>query len=348
MVTNGCSDGTLWAISCYFNPMGYRRRRQNYLRFRRSLNVPLLTVELSYHDRYEIAEGEADILIRLRGRDVLWQKERLLNVALERLPTECENLAWLDCDVLLEDPRWAAATQRLLERFPLVQLFSQLIHLEPHGVLDDAKRLPASARRTSLAYRWAHQAVPTDLFLRPEATSQHRCNCGMAWAGRRTMLEKHGLYDAMILGMGDKMIAAAAIGRFDDAVRGHQMNPAQADHYLSWAVPLHDEVRGNLGCREGNAFHLWHGDLADRKYVERYDGFAAFAFDPRFDLAIDPTGCWRWNTNKQDMHRHVAEYFRGRREDGRSSGVRNQGSGVRGQEFFESETLTLTPDPVFP
>ena len=330
MEIKDCADrGKLWAISCYFNPMGYYRRRQNYLRFRHSLSVPLLTVELSYQDHYEIADDEADIVVRLRGQDILWQKERLLNVALAHLPRDCEKLAWLDCDVLMEAQDWASETERLLDRFPLVQLFSQLIHLGPDGALTDAKLAPASKRRTSMAYRWATQTVPDDLFLRPEATGRERCNCGMAWAANRTLLERHGLYDAMILGMGDKMIAAAAVGRFDDVIPAHRMNARQADHYLQWAIPFHDAVRGNLGHRAGNIYHLWHGDLSDRRYVERYDGFEAFDFDPRRDLAIDPAGCWQWNSKKLDLHRHVEQYFRWRREDGQRPGVRSQRSGVR-------------------
>jgi hypothetical protein len=308
-------DSQLWAISCFFNPVGSQRRLQNYRRFRRHLNVPLLTVELSFQDRFELREGDAETLVRLQGQDVLWQKERLLNVALQHLPGACDKVAWLDCDVLFDREDWAVQADGLLVQFPLVQLFSQLVHLGPDGFLEEVP--PTSARRISLAYRWATRTIPGDLFLRPEATSQQRCNCGMAWAGRRSVLEKHGLYDALVLGMGDKVIAAAAVGRFEDAVVAHRMNAPQAEHYLRWAVPFHEEIRGQVGYREGTVYHLWHGDLADRRYVERYDGFEVYDFDPGSDLVIDPAGCWRWNSAKPQMHRHVAQYFRGRYEDGR-------------------------------
>ena len=42
--------GELWGITCYFNPVGYKRRLQNYHVFRRHLTIPLITVELSYRD----------------------------------------------------------------------------------------------------------------------------------------------------------------------------------------------------------------------------------------------------------------------------------------------------------
>lgn len=49
---------------------------------------------------------------------------------------------------------------------------------------------------------------------------------------------------------------------------------------------------------------------------ERHEKFRAFDFDPSRDIAIDPSGGWRWNTNKPDMHRYVSDYCRTRREDG--------------------------------
>lgn len=50
--------GSLWAIACYFNPVGYERRRQNYLAFRRHLTVPLATVELVYRDSFDLPARE--------------------------------------------------------------------------------------------------------------------------------------------------------------------------------------------------------------------------------------------------------------------------------------------------
>jgi hypothetical protein len=43
-----------------------------------------VTVELSFDGRFELAGSDADILIQLSGGAVLWQKERLLNLALKR------------------------------------------------------------------------------------------------------------------------------------------------------------------------------------------------------------------------------------------------------------------------
>jgi hypothetical protein len=76
----------VWAIASYYNPVGYRRRLANYRLFRANLGIPLVTVELSFDGRFELAEDDADILIQLTGGAVLWQKERLLNLAAKAVP----------------------------------------------------------------------------------------------------------------------------------------------------------------------------------------------------------------------------------------------------------------------
>src|SRR5215203_3644181 len=134
----------LWAITSYFNPMRYQRRLANYHTFREHLKVPLITVELSYGaEEFDLREGEADILIQLRGQDVLWQKERLLNVALGALPSECSKVVWLDCDVIFAEDGWSEEVSRLLDEFPLVQAYSRVYHLPPGLSVDEVS--PAAA-----------------------------------------------------------------------------------------------------------------------------------------------------------------------------------------------------------
>ena len=83
----------VWAITCYFNPVGYRSRLANYRVFRRHLSVPLVTVELAYDAEFHLDRDDAEIMIQVRGGDVLWQKERLLNIALAALPRACRTVA---------------------------------------------------------------------------------------------------------------------------------------------------------------------------------------------------------------------------------------------------------------
>ena len=109
----------LWAITCYFNPMRYRRRLANFRIFRDRLQLPLVAVELAYGPEFELQAQDAEILIQLRDdAAVLWQKERLLNVALQALPSSCRKVAWLDCDIFFTAPGWIEDANSLLDRYP--------------------------------------------------------------------------------------------------------------------------------------------------------------------------------------------------------------------------------------
>ena len=122
----------LWAITSYFNPAGYRRRLETYRQFRERLAVPLATVELSFTGRFELGPGDADALLQIHGGDVMWQKERLLNLALRLLPESCDQIAWLDCDVVFTNGDWPAQVRGALDDVPLVHPFQARADL-PRG-----------------------------------------------------------------------------------------------------------------------------------------------------------------------------------------------------------------------
>ena len=290
--------GDLWAITCYFNPIGYRSRIENYHVFRERLAVPLVTVELSFESGFQLRNGDADTLVQVHGQSVLWQKERLLNVALRRVPGTCSAIAWLDCDVVFEDPEWARRARMALDEYPLLRLFHKRYDLSPHESLDE---IPAQAGAD-----WFEGAVPLDQVRSP----------GLAWAGRRDLLDQHGLYDACVLGSGDRAVFYAALGHFDEAARRLRMNGRRFNHYLAWAERFHDAIRGRVGYIHGRMFHLWHGDRSNRDYRQRHRLLEDFDFDPDRDIGIDPNGCWGWTSEKPDLHEAVKRYFSSRNEDG--------------------------------
>src|SRR6185295_15513837 len=108
-------------------------RRENFRIFRERLSVPLVAVELSFNGVFELGPGDAEILIQIQGRDVIWQKERLLNVAVQALPAACTKVAILDCDVLFVRPDWVEALCQLLDQAAIVQPFST-VHYIPRDL----------------------------------------------------------------------------------------------------------------------------------------------------------------------------------------------------------------------
>ena len=309
----------LWAITSYFNPCGYKARLANYRLFREHLNVPLVTVEASHNGTFELDTRDAEVLVQRHARDVLWQKERLLNIALEYLPPECSDVAWLDCDIVFDSDDWPERTSAALETYSLVQLFSERCRLDREGSTDPPNRHRIEQVRPGAGAKIAAgTAAPEDLYKR-NVQRAYNASAGFAWAARKAALGAHGLYDACIVGTGDRAILLAALGEFDHGTLAAHMNSRQAEHYRRWARAVFPVMGGRVGAIEGRIFHLWHGDQQRRQYRQRHRLLAHFAFDPFTDITVDSEGCWRWNTPKSALHEGVRRYFASRREDGHTA-----------------------------
>ena len=299
----------LAVLTAYYNPCRYRSRRANHDRFRRALElqgVPVFTVECAFGgEPFELPAGEG--VLQVRGGDVLWQKERLLNLALEQLPAGFTKVAWLDGDVLFERQDWARETSRLLDTEVLVQPFSEAVRLQRGADRDDGT-----------GERWEGFAAVhlKDRSRRPSNFSAHG-HTGFAWAARREALT-HGLYDVCLSGSGDHLMAHAAGGDFGCAcVRAiFGANTTFEDHYRVWASSFHAQAAGRIGALPGRLLHLWHGDFALRGYPDRNRELAALEFDPGNDLKLGEAGTWTWASDRPALHRWARRQFEARAEDG--------------------------------
>jgi hypothetical protein len=310
------SDGPLWAITCYFNPAKYRNRRANYQVFRERLGVPLLAVELAFDGQFELGASDADILIRKSGGDVMWQKERLLNIALAALPRTCESVLAVDCDVVFERPDWTQQIGSALEQVPLLQPFS-LVHHLPRGTSPDQwKARPAGLVRPSVAWLISQGISVEECLGNPLAGFPGIRSPGHAWAFRRDEIQRHGFYDACIIGGGDTALACAAYGLFEILPTLHADNELAFQHYLQWAEPFYRSIQSRVSLVKGDLLHLWHGEMSDRLSRRRHRDLSEHEFDPSVDIALDENHCWRWNTPKWAMRDYVANYFVARMEDG--------------------------------
>jgi hypothetical protein len=299
----------MWAITSYYNPVRYKRRLSNYKTFRANLGVPLVTVELSFDGRFELSNSDCDILIQISGGAVLWQKERLLNVATKFVPQNARNIAWLDCDVIFERTDWMDEAEQKLNEVNVVQLYSDLVDLGPEGYRSNIKHndLPS----------FGHGIVSLGLMQQNAATGEHvRFSLpGLAWAARREILEEHGFYDAMIIGSGDSSIFHAMHGQFEHELQRRLLTKTHEEHYLAWAQPYHKTIDGKVSNVAGRIYHLYHGKVINRNYRGRHGLLASFDFDPGLDLRIGANGAWQWARPRPELEGLLKTYFITRAED---------------------------------
>ena len=125
------SQDEIWSITSYYNPCHYRRRFNNFKRFRDVLVGPLLVVELGFENSFELSQGDAELLIQIPGTAVLWQKERLLNIGIRSLPAEVRYVAWLDSDIVFSNTAWREMSIEALQQYCLIQPFENVFDLDP-------------------------------------------------------------------------------------------------------------------------------------------------------------------------------------------------------------------------
>jgi hypothetical protein len=299
----------MWAITAYYNPVRFERRLSNYRIFRANLGVPLVTMELSFDGRFELTQADADILIQISGGAVLWQKERLLNVAIKSVPQIEKNIAWLDCDVIFERTDWVREAELKLSEANIVQLYSDLIDLGPEDYQSNIKHYGLRPSGHGIISLGLTQTNPTSW---KEVRS---ALAGLAWAASRDILEAHGFYDAMIIGSGDTSMFHAMHGQFEHEMRQRHLSRAHREHYLKWARPYYKTVGGKVSNIPGRIYHLWHGEFMNRDYKNRQRLMAGFDFDPDADLRIGANGAWQWARSRPDLEHFLRQYFISRAED---------------------------------
>lgn len=305
----------LWAVTSYFNPNQYHNRRETFRMFRQNLEVPLIAAELGFDNRFELDASDAEILIQVGDGDVMFQKERLLSLAMQALPPECTAVAWLDCDVVFDSPDWGEKTLKRLQTFELVQPFGKLYRLQrgdPQNFESARRSIPPMF---SLAKQWNEGQVDPHFW----ATTQGAklpFRGGIAWAARREFFERFSLYDSCILGSGDRAFLCALLNVEFVTTDFLQMSPRFKQHYLEWASQFRKHPPIPFSYIDSEVLQLWHGEYLNRRYQDRYLGFSQFDFDPRRDLCLGREGCWKWTDSESEMANYAKSYFTSRQEDG--------------------------------
>lgn len=318
--------GEMWGVVSLFNPAGYKNKLENFRIFSENVRrqgLPLLVVECAFEDGgFEVPRELCDRLVHRRTSTVLWQKERLLNIALEHLPSACDKVAWVDADVIFENDGWVKETARLLETYRVVQPFQTAHWLKP------GRRRPGRIRWKSAQgpkdggwmRSMGYQMTLNDDWRTSFQNYHSHGHVGFAWAIRRELIQRHGFYDAQVLGNGDFVMAHAMYGNEDfwngNHWQRHRLTKNMLRHMEAWGRPFFQDVQGSVSYVPGRLFHLWHGSQDDRLYNQRLDVLKKCDFDPATDMVLEEGGCWAWATDRAELREWSKNYFRVRKEEG--------------------------------
>jgi hypothetical protein len=323
----------LYVVTPVYNAQRYRSRWRLFADFKKMVaeaGAVLYTIEVAFGDRdFVVTSPDNPFDIQLRTFHELWLKERMINLAVQRLPLGWEKVAWIDADCHFARYDWADECKHLLEHYPVLQMWSQLhdlnsqhelvgtiksfgaVWLENGGIIGGDPKAPA--------YRTDGYPYPY-----PPHDAKRRRGYpgapGLAWAMRREAWDQlGGLIDYSILGAGDWYMAHALTGQLHRVVRPDQGR--MGDMFLEWQERARRSlwegrpILGNLGVMPGVVLHYWHGPKLNRRYGTREQILARHDYDPDVDIMPDSQGLYQLTSVKPQLRRDVQEYFRQRNED---------------------------------
>jgi hypothetical protein len=292
-------------VTAIFNPDRYRTRYSHYRAFAEHMldsGVVLHTVELAYGDRaFEVTEPGNALHVQLRTRDDMWYKENLQNIAVVRMLPECKYLAFIDADIVMTRRDWAYEAVHLMQRYPVVQLFSSMSGLAADFSHDTV--IP------SYMAAWRSGARPV------AGASGWLGATGGAWAMTREAYDTlGGLLDTEIVGSADWHMVFGLLQIEDPSVHHGWMTPEHCATISHWAAGAR-ALNARVGCVANHAVHYYHGPYNQRGYDTRGAILTRHKFDPATDLVRNAQGLLQFAGNKPQMQNEIIAYLEARADD---------------------------------
>lgn len=300
----------LHVIAVVFNPLRFRSRYNLFRDFEQhaghNKEINLWVAELSLGNRpFEVTEPCNLRHMQFRTGHELWHKERLINMAVSRLPSDWEYVAWIDADVTFLNHDWAHEAVQQLQHYQVVQLFTHAMDVGPSG--EPIEQFEGFAHSHVLGRplrRMGKKGVYGGKYFHP----------GYGWAWRRDAWDKvGGLLDVNIVGGGDHQMAYGLIGRVDETI------PNGSTHHYERCVKTWARnaglLRRDIGAVPGTVVHHYHGPKVNRGYHDRWKILTENKFDPLCDLKNDWQGALTLAGNKIKLRDDLRAYFRQRNED---------------------------------
>lgn len=261
-------------VTCYFNPAGLPSVERNYRRFMHEVRWwgrECFSAELAVPGQ-EFPSANAFIQRRAEAKNILWQRERLLNLIVEQLPSSYDKIAIIDPTILMLNNSALKQAEALLENSYLAQLCREVHYLDEKGAVISTHRADLSAVTTRRGVAHPEERVM-------------RC---MSWIARR---EVFPLYDRSVYGFGQSLSVSAWLGTRNLPVI---LSPHERVHYEAWAREASAKVLGRIASLEGASMSFSSAGVSDTHSLQREEAGLTYDYDPFRHVTIDEQGLLAW------------------------------------------------------
>lgn len=309
----------LHVITARFNPLRWQAPDRNFRDWAQhmlDIGVNVTVCELQYGERPFVCDLPHINHIGVRAEGWCWSKENLINIAVNRLP-DARYVCWEDADVFHRRGDWAAAVIDALQRYPVVQTWTQCIDFGPKEEVVALHHSLAGLYTQGLPI-CRDENNPAKAWWKWEGGRYEYAHSGLSWACRREFLDHtDGLFELALIGSGDYHMALAMLGKAELKLFG-EVGPLYRNCLMDWQDKATEFLRGRLGVVPGTIEHRFHGRKSDRKYIGRWEMFIQHGFDPSVDMRRNEDGVLEWSGSKPKLELEWERYLRSRIEDANS------------------------------
>ena len=286
----------------FYNPAKFKRLLANILYVIQTLrekNIPCFVAECVFKGAKPQIPG-ANLV--LHSNSYMFYKEQLVNKLEEVVPEQYTKLVCMDGDLVFDSPDWLDQTSNLLDKYDIIQPFSEACWLTP-----DNTRV--RSKKPSYAYGLVHKK-----FTYPKAI--HMFHPGFAWAFKRSTFRAiNGFYKDAVIGNGDMLFC---FNFFKDEVPDHWIKQVLKVPFIIHKWPEYHAqfkaVNPTVGYLPIRVFHMFHGVRHHRQYTTRYKSVSHFLHGGWDDnIFVNKEGLYEFKD--QRASNGVLQYFKRRNED---------------------------------
>lgn len=280
-------DNNIAVCIVYFNAGNYIRPFMNYLYTTNILHksdIPTYTLELTYPGQIA-ALPDNDTILHVKSNSYMFHKENLLNILVSKLPDIFTKIVCLDCDVVFDDLNWINEVSTALDRLDVVVPYHDgcLLSSTYDSITSNAITITDTRYKTE-----------TEFFC-----------AGYGIAMHRSFFNELGFYEYAILGGGDKMLLSPFMRR---QLMINEFGSNKRSEYLS-AI---SDMNLKYGFIPGTVYHMPHGELSSRQYLERHGLLSNLLIDTELTKNIDGVLEFKIPSKYNAI---VLHYFKNRNED---------------------------------
>jgi len=291
------------------NPCSYIRRYQLAYEFidrvKDNKDVNLYVVEMCYgKQKFIITDSNNKNHLQLRTDIPLWHKENMINLGVKHLlPKDWESFAWIDADIEFLDEDWANKTLMLLNNHDLVQLFNECLFLDENN--------KTSSVFTSFCKDYSYENK-----YNPKKMGE--LHPGYCWAITRKLWDNiNYIYDRSFIGTSDLIFILAILDDINGWLNKRQFIENIHNHIINYKNKINQKIsKIKIGYLDSQIKHYFHGQLQNRKYIERYDMIKHHKYCPNTHLEYNNNGILVPTKNcPQELLNDIMIYFKDRNED---------------------------------